>query len=337
MEILGPELFSEMRPLFEEEAGPGRCRCEAGIFGRSALRLACRTCIARERCGGLGRREANLLPWREYRSTHADRRRGREALFHTDDPELMERYRRFVRHVDGSDLRYADRYLYFVRSLDYGSPYVQTDRFVYHCDYLPRREYGAELAFLASQTARRSMIADLESLALSGGIARYAYSRGRGKGGERESFYFAPPTPEEHDLLAYFAVPWEYDARERLVGLGIDYYDGRLAGYKLYSEIRPDALWRRFPEYLERIGIDPLGLHTPFHYHVLRFDREGRKLSERIDLIYDPRDREAYRSQFAAFPSDAGFWERIHIFGLAYDFAGERLEKVNLYYRNPYQ
>jgi hypothetical protein len=336
IDILTPALFSELRAGFLEETGPGRCRFDPGIFARTALRLECRPCIARERCGGMGRKPENLLP-REYRSAHDFRRRGRERLFRSEDPELRERYRRFADYVDRSDLRYADRYLYFVKTLDYGSPYVQTDRFVYHCDYLPRRDYPEEATFLASQTLRSDRIEDLRLLGSSGAVARFAYSRGRGKRGERESFYFAPPDPSDHTLLSHFGVPRSYGERERLIGVGIDYYDGRLESYKIYTELRGEELWRRFPAYLERIGIDPLELRQRRHYHVLRLDPGGSVRSERIDWIYDPRDRARYRSYLGRFPFGELTGGAIHIMGLAFDFSDGHLQKVTLYYRNVYR
>jgi hypothetical protein len=336
MEILSPPLFSRLRPAFLEEEGAGRCRFEPAAWYRSALRIGCRNCIVRDRCAGLGNRPQNLGA-REYRSTHTSRRRWRDALFRSSLPELRKLYRRFADYVDRSDLRYADRYLYFVQSLDYGSAYSQNDRFVYHCDYLPDGEVDRELAFLRRQKGNGLPLSELETLLRSDSVSRFAYSKGVGKGRERESYYFAPSDVYDHRLLEYFRIPGKYDDRERLIGIGVDYYDGRLEGYKLYFDYRSEKLWRRFPAYLERIGIDPMELHPRSHYYVQRLDPKGDTLSERIDLIYDPRDFRHYVPYFSHFDFAEEAWKRLHLFALAFDFVGERIGKINLYYRNAYR
>jgi hypothetical protein len=60
----------------------------------------------------------------------------------------------------------------------------------------------------------------------------------------------------------------------------------------------------------------------------------GKRVSHRIDLAYHPADRDWYKKLIDRFGFGGEASAAIKIFGFAFDFEGENLKKINLYFRN---
>ncbi len=333
MSIFGPQLFTELIPEMIEESSDCYCKnLPVNQYG-STLLLSCIKCIDTKVCDGLGLRKENQVE-REYRTSYKFRQIGRDELYKTDSQMMKSTYESFRRYVDYSDLAYADRYLYFIKNIDYGSDYSFADRFVYHCDYLPYDEYEDELRFLDTQVLNKSFLSTIDNLARKRRISKIAYSKAVGDGVFRESFYVAPSDQYSRYLLHYFDIDINVESGDRLYGVGVDFYNGEIKSFKVYMMVRSEKLLRRCKNYIDKIGIDLLGMHERSHFHVLRLNQERKIVSDRIDLIYNEKDYLYFLPYFSQFQASDISFEKLYIFGLAFDFEDGNIKKINLYYRN---
>ena len=336
IDIYGPQLFTELVPAMIQENGNNYCDYLSPYHLHSSLLLSCRKCIAREKCDGLGIRSDNQTGF-EYRISHQYRKIGRDNLLDSQNRSIRKSYEDFSAYVDSSDLTYADRYLYFIKNLHYGSYYSFADRFVYHCNYLPYEEYDDELDFLGSQVENKKFLETIGVLAQKHEISRIAFSRAVKDTIVRESFYLAPVIQYDHYLLHYFGISEERYSREKLYGIGIDFYDKKIISFKIYYLIQSEKLLKNHKNLVDKIGINPLMLHENTHFYILRVDLDGKILSERIDLVFDRRDLKYYDAYFSSFSLDRDILDKLHIFALAFDFEKEEIKKINLYYRNRFE
>jgi len=336
LEILGPWDYTLLRPEMTDPEGPGRCAVSrVGLHG-SALMRHCAGCILCKTCEGMGSRQENLVV-REFRTVSRLRRKGRDRFFESGNPQMRRRYRAFCDYVDQSDLRYADRYLYFIRNLDFGSPFSQKERFVYHCDYLPPAGYVREGDFLATQSRQKALVERIVRLGETGRVSRLGYSAAVRESEWRESFYLAPGNGKDLSLLdALGPIPHTDPVGELFGGVGMDFYNGTLHTFKVYHLVRREWVMRFAAPLAEATGIDLAALREPLHYYVERLDPSGRRLSHRIDLTYRSEDHPQYEALIDRFGFDAETLTSIRIFGFAFDFEGESLTKINLYFRNVY-
>lgn len=301
----------------------------------SSLLLQCHKCIASNDCDGLGIREENQSLYRG-RVSHKYRIIGRNDLFRTDNEVMKKMYDSFCEHVDNSDLTYADRYLYFVKNIDFGSSYSFSDRFVYHCDFLPLHDYEKELIFLDSYIENKSFLPMINELAGKNKIGRIAYSKAQNENISRESFYIIPNDEHNYYLLNYFNINFDIKFPNRFFGVGVDFYNGQIKSYKVYFMIPTEILLQVFPHYFQKIDINVLELHKKEHYYIIRLDRNKKIISERIDLVYNDKDRVLYQTYFEhlLFPNKT--LEELHIFALAFEFEDMDIKKKNIYYRNSF-
>jgi len=332
--ILGPWNFYRLKERLIPPQSASYCRLHPLESFHSSLPLGCRKCHTANNCPGPGNRAENLHSIGEHISPHSLRRRHRELLFKSDDPELERRYRYFCNYVDRSDLTEADRYLYFAKNLNRRSDYIYTNRFIYHCDYLPFHKYDKELRFLESAGARSEILEHLAHAVGGEMLSRYGYSDASRDDCRRESLYMAPATPHDLRLLKRFGLPTSLCEGGEFWGIGIDYFDNERYELKLYILRRTAELLERFPHYLQQIPVSVETLHHPKQVHVLRFNASRQRLTERIDLIHTPRDRDHFIDALKDFPFNEEQKEVMHTLALGFDFLDGTLSKSTLYYRN---
>ncbi len=334
IEILQPWLFSRLKHQMIPEKTERWERIVHRDLENSALLLSCRDCLESSDCTGLGTNPENLRHAWTYRNPPEIYAKNRDLFFHSRDPELHRKYRRFARHADTSDLHHADRYLYFSKPLDKHSDYAFTDRFIYHCDYLPPEEYTEEIDFLADEVEHKEILETYAALGRRGRISRFGYSYAFRGSRRRESFYFAPSHPDDPLLLKYFDLDPALIEKRTFIGLGIDFYPRGERNFKIYTEHRVEELQRNFVSLLTLIDIDLYALRQKSHFHVRRMDAQGRLLTQRIDLTYRPEDHTHFLPYLRRFPFSEEEWNAMHILGIAFDFRENALSKITLYYRN---
>ena len=301
----------------------------------SSLILSCYKCIAVDTCNGLGLRIENTSNI-GYRTAHKYRKRSRDTLFKTDNEAIQKLYNTFSEHVDNSDLRFSDRYLYFVNNIDFGSPYSFTDRFVYHCDYLPPHEYEQELSFLKKHVENNDFLTMIFDLVKKGEVAKIAYSKAQKSNVSRESFYLAPVNERSHTLLSYFNIDLDTDFPNKVYGVGIDFYDGNIFSYKVYFMYPSEILLQLFPQYFKKIKIDLTKLSEKEHYHVLRLDTDKNIVTDRIDIVWNKKDHLLFKPYLDLLPFSDKIMEDMRFFTFAFEFEKMELSKMNIYYRNKF-
>ena len=328
--ILGSYYFSRLADKLIPEESKHFSKYLPTFQKDSSLLLECKGCFDANKCDGLGRRRENHYK-KMYRTSHTFRKLGRDKLFKTDNNEMQKLYDSFSTHIDNSSLRYADRYFYFVDNLDYGSSYSFSDRFVYHCDFIPRHEYREEFSFLETHVTNKKILPDLRSLADKDAICRLAYSKAIKDNVSRESFYINPYDGGNYYLLNFFGIEIRCDFPHRFLGVGIDFYNGEVKAYKVYYMIPTEVLVEHFPLYLKKIDVDLTTLHEKEHFYIVRVDENKEKISERIDIVYNDQDRLALQKYL---PYSERVLDALHIFTLAFEFESMDIKKMNIYYRN---
>ena len=334
IEILRPWLFSLMKHRMIPETTERWERIVHRDFEDSAQLLTCRDCLEIPDCPGLGTKPENLRHAWTYRNPPTVYAKNRDLFFRSRDPQLLQSYRRFSRHADASDSRHADRYLYFSKPLDDRSDYAFTDRFIYHCDYLPPEEYDEELDFLGAEVQHREILGIYSALGQRGHISRFGYSYAVRNSRRRESFYLAPSDPFCSLLPESFGLDPALTEGRTLIGVGVDFYTTGEREFKIYTEHRVEELQRNFAPLLRSIDIDLYALRQKTHFHVRRIDARGDALTQRIDLTYLPEDHIHYLPYLRRFPFSEAEWNAMHILGFAFDFREEAISKISLYYRN---
>ena len=312
------EIFSKYIPTYRKD---------------SSLLIKCAECICVSDCDGLGSRTANHHMW-DYRTSHTYRTKERDILFKTEQKEMQKIYDLFCNHIDQSDLSYADRYLYFVKNIDFGSPYSFAERFVYHCDFLPHFEYEKEFDFLSQHIKNRDLLPRIRFLAEKEEICRLGYSKAVNENIHRESLYINPRYENSYYLLEFFDVEIERSFPNKFFGVGVDFFNGEIKSYKIYFVVHSEILLQMRPHYFKKIGIDIDTLHQKEHYFIVRLNADKESVSERIDLIYNERDHLHYARYFeqALFPNEN--MKKIHPFAFAFEFEKDNIKKINIYYRN---
>lgn len=302
---------------------------------KSSLLLECNQCIASYECDGLGSRMENRSMWgcrisNEYRKT------GREELFKTDNEDMQKTYNSFCEHIDNSDQTYADRYLYFVKNIDFGSSYSFSDRFVYHCDYLPLHDYEKELGFLDNNVQNKSFLLTIKELSSQIEISKIAYTKAGKSDVSRESFYLAQNNMYNDYLLNYFNLELALDLKllNKIQGIGIDFYNGQIKSYKIYFLVPSEILLKMYPQYFEKIDINILDLHEKQHHYIIRLDANRKRISERIDLTYNEKDYSLYESYFKYFPITNKDLKELYLIAFDFEFEAMNIKKINIYYRN---
>ena len=328
--ILGMQDYSKYAPYFIAKEGEYFSKYTPTYQQDSSLLLKCKECFNVDHCDGLGSRSENHHI-QGYRTSHTYRKRGRDILFKTHNKEMQKLYDSFSHHVDGSDLRYADRYLYFVTNVDFGSSYSFTDRFVYHCDYIPMYEYQEELRFLEIHVTNRKIIPMLRTLADEEEVCRLAYSKAVNEKVSRESFYMNPNGEYNYYLLKFFHIDLNLNFPNRFLGLGVDFHNAEIKAYKVYLMLPVHVLVNMFPQYLEKINVDLSILHEKEHFYILRLDKDKKKISERIDIVYNDKDRQALKKYL---PYTDDILDILHVFALAFEFESMEITKMNIYYKN---
>jgi len=332
-QILGPYYFSQISSDLIPENSKYYSKFISTFQMESSLLLRCHQCINVAECDGLGIRIENHVMW-GYRTSNKYRKIDRDILFKTDNEEMKALYDSFKEHVDNSDLRYADRYLYFVKNIDYGSTYSFSDRFVYHCDYLPLFECEQELYFLDKHIENKHFIATLDELLAKKEIGRIAYSTAKKNGVYRESFYVAPVNEKNEYLLNYFNLDINISVSHQFYGIGVDFYNNDIKSYKIYFMLTPELLLQMHPQYFEKINIDLLSLSPKLHYYIVRLDANKKRISERIDLVYEDKDRSLFQQYFDQLPFSEEALDLMHIYAFAFEFEELDIKKMNIYYRN---
>lgn len=333
--IFGNHYFSQLAYKTIPENSDYYCKNIPFYQHDSSLLLLCSRCILSDNCDGLGSRIDNHAI-REYRTSHYYRKKNRDLLFETDNIKLQNMYTDFCKYIDNSDLTYADRYIYFVKNIDFGSSHSFTDRFVYHCDYLPYDDYKKEVNFLGLHVENKNFLPKIRELAKEHKISRIGYSMAFKNGVFRESYYLAPDNVYDHYLLRFFKIDLGANHSCRLRGIGIDFYDGKIKSYKVYFMVRSEILLKTHSNYIKKIGINLLDLYEKSHFNVLRLDANKQITSERIDLVYNDKDYAYYNSYFKQLPFSNKILEKLFIFGFAFEFENMKIKKINLYYRNHY-
>ena len=301
---------------------------------KSTLLTSCYQCIESIKCLGLGiQKENNILQDRGSIS-HDYRIRGRDMLFRTKNIKMQNLYNTFTKYVDSSDLTYANRYLYFVNNVDFGSIYSFTNRFVYHCDFLPPHEYEEEFLFLSKVVQNIYFLNSVKTLISKGMLSRIAYSRAEKENIIRESFYVSPKDEYDYELLKYFNLKLDNKLPYKLYGIGIDFYNNELKSYKVYFIVPSNDLSKLSSNDLEKIDINIETLKQKEHYYVLRFNKDKKIISKRVDLMYSKEDKQVYMKLLEKFSSTQQLLEIAHIFALSFEFQEEKIEKMNLYYQN---
>ena len=328
--ILGAYYFSKFAPNFIQEEGKNFSKYIPTFQKESSLLLGCVECFDVYKCDGLGILSGNYSQ-KGYRTSHEYRKRGRDALFKTDNDEMQKIYDSFSNHIDNSSLRYADRYFYFVDNLDYGSSYSFSDRFVYHCDYIPRHEYTQEFNFLETHTSNKKIIPYLRTLADKDEMCRLAYSKAIKKKVSRESFYINPNGEHNYYLLKFFDIDLSFDFPNKFLGLGIDFHNAEIKSYKIYLMVPVHKLIEMFPLNLKKTDIDLLTLHEKEHFYIIRLDENKKKIAERIDIVYNDKDRVSLKKYL---PYSENVLDTLHILALAFEFESIDIKKINVYYRN---
>lgn len=299
----------------------------------SSLLLKCVECLAVSHCDGLGSRKENHNMW-NYRTSLEYRKRGRDKLFKTDNKKIQNMYDEFCDYVDHSDLTYADRYLYFVKNIDFGSDYSFANRFVYHCDFPPSFEYEKEFNFLDTYVENKDFLPKISELAYKGEIRRIGYSKAEKDGVSRESFYVNPNGENNYYLLEYFDIKVDRSFPNKLLGVGIDFHNGKIKSYKAYFVVPSEILLEMLPQYFKKINIDLRALHEKEHYYIIRLDENKKKISERIDMVYNDKDRLHYEPYFKYIPFSEEALKELYLFAFAFEFEAMHLNKMNIYYRN---
>ncbi len=331
--IFGSFDFSQFAPRFIPEESQSYSKYTPTYRRDSSLLLKCVECIASSNCDGLGSRKENHSMW-SYRTSHAYRKKGRDALFKTDNEQMQKLYDEFCDYIDHSDLTYADRYLYFVKNLDLGSSYSFSDRFVYHCDFPAPHEYEQELIFLGTHVQNKNFLPMISELVNRGEICRIGYTKAEKDNVSRESFYVNPNGESNYYLLKYFGIDLELDFPNKFYGVGVDFYNGEIKSYKVYCMVPTEILLQMRPQYFEEIGIDLLSLHEKEHYYIVRLDANKKRVSERIDLMYNDKDYLRYKPYIKHLSLPEKFLRKLHIFAFAFEFEAMQLNKMNIYYRN---
>lgn len=301
----------------------------------SSLLLKCTECFTVDICDGLGLRTENHLMW-NYRSSHKYRKIGRDALFKTNNKNIEKIYHEFCTYIDNSDLMQADRYLYFVKNIDFGSSYSFSDRFVYHCDFPSFAEYEKELHFLSKYVENKNFLPQIDALAKKGKICRIGYSKADKDNVSRESFYVNPNDGHNYYLLDYFNIDIKIQFPNTFYGVGVDFYNGQIESYKIYFMVPVETLFKMHPQYFKKINIDIFSLHEKSHYYVIRMDADKKKISERIDLVYNKKDKLHYKQYFKQLSFSEDILNDLHIFAFAFEFKSMNLQKINIYYRNQF-
>ncbi len=301
----------------------------------SSLLLSCSKCIVSHECDGLGSRMENRSMW-GYRISNEYRRTGREELFKVDNEDMQKIYNRFCEHIDNSDQTYTDRYVYFVKNIDFGSPYSFSDRFIYHCDYLPLHDYERELDFLDNNVQNKSFLLTIKELSSQIEISKIAYTKAEKSDVSRESFYLAQNNVYNDYLLNYFNLDLDLDLKllNKIQGIGIDFFNGQIKSYKIYFLVPSEILLKMYPHYFEKIDINILDLHEKQHHYILRLDANRKKVSERIDLTYNDKDQALYQSYFKHFRVTNKDLKELYIIALGFEFEDMDIKKMNMYYRN---
>jgi hypothetical protein len=333
--IFGSYTFSQLSSRLIPEEGTTYCKYIPNCQFNSSLLLSCSQCIAFDKCDGLGRLADNHSMW-GYRTSQEYRKRGRDKLFGTENIELQKMYHDFCAYIDSSDLTYADRYLYFVKNIDFGSLYSFSNRFVYHCDFLPPYEYNKELAFLDIYVQNKSFLSIIDELAKKGEIGRIAYSKADKSKISRESFYIIPNNEYNMYLLKYFNIDFDAKFPNKFYGVGVDFYNGQIKSYKVYFMVSSEILLKMHPSYLSKIDIDLMNLESKEHYYIVRLDAKKKQVSERIDLVYNEKNRLLFQSYFENLPFSDIELNKLHIFSFAFEFEGLDIKKINMYYRNKF-
>jgi hypothetical protein len=299
----------------------------------SLMLSSCQLCVKVDTCHGLGNKKENqYIPF--GRVSHYYRMKGRDQLVKGNDISMQKIYRSFAEHIDRSDLTYADRYVYFIKNLDLGSEYSFENRFVYHCDYLPKHELEVEWGFLVQHTLQHDILYDIRTLHEQERISRIAYSKVKDSTTLRESFYVSPNNEHNKELLDHFKIDLNVGFSYKLYGVGIDFYNGKIKSYKVYCIVEKSILLRVFPEYIKRIGIDIENLNEEEHYFSLRFDEKKQKVSDRIDLIYNDLDYKLFKPYIDQQRLSKEFFEQIYVILFGFEFEGLEMKKINMYYQN---
>ncbi len=331
--IFGSFDFSQFAPRLIPEENQSYSKYIPTYRRDSSMLLKCVECVASSSCDGLGSRRENHFMW-NYRTSRTYRQIGRDELFKTDNEKMQKMYDEFCVYIDHSDLTYADRYLYFVKNIDHGSSYSFSDRFVYHCDFPPPHEYEQELIFLATYVQNKNFLPMISELVNRGEIRRIGYTKAEKDNVSRESFYVNPNGESNYYLLKYFGIDLELSFPNKFYGVGVDFYNGKIKSYKIYCIIPTEILLQMRPKYFEEIGIDLLALHEKEHYYIIRLDERKKKISERIDLMYNDKDFLLYQSYIEHLPFSEESLKLLHIFAFAFEFEEMQLNKINIYYRN---
>ncbi len=332
--IFGAYHFSKFIPEFIPEESCYYSKFTPTYQQDSSLLLPCVECVALHECDGLGSRKENHMMW-SYRTSHKYRKIGRNKLFQTDNEKMQKNYDRYCDYIDHSDLTYADRYLYFLKNIDLGSSaYSFSDRFVYHCDFLPSHEYEQELSFLNTHVENSRFLPMLSELINRGEVRRIGYSQAERNGVSRESFYINPNAEDNYYFLNYFNIDLKITFLNKFLGVGIDYYNGKIKSYKIYFWVSIEILLEMHPQYFKQIDIDVCALFEKEHYYVIRLDEKKERVSERIDLIYNEKDRLLFDAYFKYLPFSQKQLNELTIFGFAFEFEAMMLNKMNIYYRN---
>jgi len=333
--IFGSDYFSRYFPDFISEDNQYYSKYIPIFQQNSSLLLKCAECIASTYCDGLGSRIENHYIW-SYRTSHTYRALGRDILFQTDNAEMQNMYDSFCTYIDNSDLTYADRYLYFTKNIDLGSAYSFSDRFVYHCDFPPKNEYKKELNFLSTYIENRTFLPIIETLLNRDEVCRIAYSKANKDNISRESFYINPNGENNYYLLNYFNIKLDISFPNKFLGVGIDYYNGKIKSYKIYFVVSSEILMQIHPEYFNKIDIELFSLQKKEHYYIIRLDADKKMVSERIDLIYNDKDSIYFQKYLKKLPFSDSSIASLFIFAFAFEFESNQLNKINIYYRNKF-
>lgn len=332
-DILGDYHYSLLAPLMISENSKAHSKCIPHHLLDSSMLFGCKRCIDIDECCGLGNRNENYIRrgGRIVQHTYNDAQR---QLYRADNNDMKVLFESFMKHIDISDEYYAYRYVYFVKNIDYGSRYSFNNRFVYHCDFLPKHELDVELKFLKYHVINTEIIARLKELHLQDRISRIAYSKAIGDNTVRESFYVSPSDVRDKELLQYFQLTLDVNFTYKLNGLGIDYYDDKIKSYKIYCMVKTEILKENFSHYLKAIDIDVSCLSEKEHYYSVRYDKEKNKVSERIDLVYDDLDYEHFKHYIQEQGFSLEISKKTSFIVFAFEFENRQLKKINLYYKH---
>ena len=302
----------------------------------SNMLFRCKECFKVNDCNGFGKRKENILNWGGKISYKYLNIKGRDELFNPYDEDMKNLYLNFSKYIENSSKEYANRYLYFVANIDYGSKYSFKNRFIYHCEFLPEQELDKEILFLKNNVLNQSVLSKIKKLYKQYAIKQIAYSKAIRNDTIRESFYISPNNEKSIDILKYFQIKENFIFPYRLYGLGIDYYNESIISYKIYSILKSHLIVKYFSKYLKKIDIDILDLYEKEHYYSIRYDKNMKKISERIDLIYNDTDYKYFKKYIDQVGFSEEFLNKIIVSLLAFEFKDNKLIKINIYYHNRY-